>query len=906
MSNLRPSHDERLPPRARAPSLMSDRFLSLLHHVLSAWQALRIWLRDTTFVPPWLPARWRHPLTGYLVALLIDVVTASVTLLLITLSPVFGLEGVLLIAGVVLVALAWGAGPSLLATFVGTWLFEFVVLSPHFSWQLHQPAEWVDVVVLLSGGVGLSLLASQSARARRQAEEMARSLRAEQARSDLERLRLRTVLDVLPVGVFIADATGRILETNPACRAIWGEASPLVEAIPQYGEYKGWWPGTSQRVAPEEWALARALQQGEETLHEEIDIETFVGQRKTILNFAVPFCDATGAIAGGVVAILDISERKQLEAALRRSEREAAARAGELEAIFETLADGVLVYDADGRLLRYNTAASQILGLAAQPSFAALPLQAHHTRYVPIDAQGQPLPADEFPPPRILRGEKLTGAQTVDVRVDALDGVERIANMAGTPLRNAEGVITGAVSIMRDVTEQRRLEQHTREALDALLAMAAALVQVPEAAITSDPASISRSAVGTDPALLVVAERLAELTRRVLDCRHVSMAAVEPGTEALTPITVVGLAPEHERQWWASWHPPLHLSDDLSPGAVTALRAGEPVRLEAPLPIWQRLSPARISLLVPMQVGGTLVGILRVEGGANEGEYLYPNKQELIRAVARLGALVLERERLLRARAEARVRELALRKANERMDTFLGVAGHELKTPLASMKLGLQLAERRIGRLAQWSTDLAKEVAPGLELIARTQRQAERLERLVNDLLDVSRVQAGKLELHLEAADLAAVVRDAVEEQRQAAPARTIVLQLPDDLYVHLTADADRIGQVVTNYLTNALKYSPADHPIVVGVAADDRQARVWVRDEGPGLPAEEQERIWERFHRVEGIEVQSGSGVGLGLGLHICRTIIERHQGQVGVESAPGRGSTFWFTLPLAPTGEA
>jgi signal transduction histidine kinase len=108
----------------------------------------------------------------------------------------------------------------------------------------------------------------------------------------------------------------------------------------------------------------------------------------------------------------------------------------------------------------------------------------------------------------------------------------------------------------------------------------------------------------------------------------------------------------------------------------------------------------------------------------------------------------------------------------------------------------------------------------------------------------------------------------------------------------------------LTNYLTNALKYSAADRPVAVGLDIEEQQARVWVRDEGPGIPARKQERIWERFHQVKGIEVQSGSGVGLGLGLPISRAIIEHHQGQVGVQSARGAGSTFWFSLPLAAPG--
>jgi signal transduction histidine kinase len=109
------------------------------------------------------------------------------------------------------------------------------------------------------------------------------------------------------------------------------------------------------------------------------------------------------------------------------------------------------------------------------------------------------------------------------------------------------------------------------------------------------------------------------------------------------------------------------------------------------------------------------------------------------------------------------------------------------------------------------------------------------------------------------------------------------------------------VEQVVTNYLTNALKYAPAEHPIEAGVQRESQLGRVWVRDEGPGLSPEEQERIWEPFHRVQGIKAQHDAGVGLGLGLHICRMIIEQHGGQVGVESVPGMGATFWFTLPLS-----
>ncbi len=116
-----------------------------------------------------------------------------------------------------------------------------------------------------------------------------------------------------------------------------------------------------------------------------------------------------------------------------------------------------------------------------------------------------------------------------------------------------------------------------------------------------------------------------------------------------------------------------------------------------------------------------------------------------------------------------------------------------------------------------------------------------------------------------------------------------------------VVADADRLGQVVTNLLTNALKYSPPDRPVNIDLAVDERQVCVTVRDEGSGLPREEQDRVWEPFHRVPGIEAQGGAKGSLGLGLYICKTIVELHGGRVGVESEEGKGSTFWFTLALA-----
>jgi signal transduction histidine kinase len=266
--------------------------------------------------------------------------------------------------------------------------------------------------------------------------------------------------------------------------------------------------------------------------------------------------------------------------------------------------------------------------------------------------------------------------------------------------------------------------------------------------------------------------------------------------------------------------------------------------------------------------------------------------------------------RELLARVAARLDTARLsRESEDRKDEFLRMASHDLRSPLTAMKGNLQLALRQLRRLLS-SADLAEATHRSLEdlslLIVRALRQTDVQSRLIGDLLDVSRIQAGKLDLNLVPCDLVSLVREIALDHQASTPGRTITLCMSetDDLIV--LADTDRIGQVISNYLSNALKYSAAAAPITVGVEQVGNSARVWVRDKGPGLTASQQQRIWERFYQAPGISIQSGAGQGMGLGLHICQTLIKRHNGEVGVESAPGQGSTFWFTLPLlAAKGE-
>ncbi|MDQ6661719.1 MAG: PAS domain-containing sensor histidine kinase [Chloroflexota bacterium] len=239
----------------------------------------------------------------------------------------------------------------------------------------------------------------------------------------------------------------------------------------------------------------------------------------------------------------------------------------------------------------------------------------------------------------------------------------------------------------------------------------------------------------------------------------------------------------------------------------------------------------------------------------------------------------------------------------KRKDEFISLTSHELRTPITAIKGNLQLAERRLKKLLRQEdipVEISKEVHAVSQMLSRALRQVEVQNRLINDLLDVSRIASNKLELSPELCDLETIVRETVEDQRASTPTRSFILELPGEPVLSIV-DGGRIGQVLNNYLTNANKYSASTQPIAVGLQVEEHYAKVWVQDKGPGLSPEAQKHIWERFYQAPGIMVQSGSGVGLGLGLHICQTLIKHHGGNVGVESTPGKGSTFWFTLPLA-----
>lgn len=225
------------------------------------------------------------------------------------------------------------------------------------------------------------------------------------------------------------------------------------------------------------------------------------------------------------------------------------------------------------------------------------------------------------------------------------------------------------------------------------------------------------------------------------------------------------------------------------------------------------------------------------------------------------------------------------------------VVGHEISTPLTSLKARAQLLRRQLA-----GQHVVAEATQAH--LAGIERAVSQLERQALDLRVAARADQGSFTLELTRCDLVALCAQAVEAEQLAEDGREIRLEAPA-APIYVDADADRLGQVLTNLLTNAVKYSPADRPVTVSVGHTGDLATVAVLDEGTGIPAEAIPRLFGRFYRVPGIEARGGGGASLGLGLYIARTIVERHAGTLTVESSPGVGSTFRVTLPRAAEGE-
>jgi PAS domain S-box-containing protein len=565
-----------------------------------------------------------------------------------------------------------------------------------------------------------------------------------------------------------------------------------------------------------------------------------------------------GIIATGAIATW------RVEQALRESMSRQGRRT---EAIIGGMSDGVMLVDGEGRTVFINPAGQRLLG----KSVVGVPIFQHSETYDLRDAHARLLDPGALPAAQSLS----TGRSVQDVTVIIGREENKVAvSMSATPLRE-DGRTTGVIVMFRDITERRRLEEQMQ-------------LQAERAQILADAGAFFSSNI--DPAWVTqaIAERVAEVLgdwsaviMKASDSKELRVAAIYH-----RDIASLGLA------WSYIYRQPLVVGEGLI-GQVVA--TNYPSLTTNVRPSFDATNPGSMYHAAPMKLASLLILPLRTRRemigalviAANDPDRaMTDDKLPLAEVLAERAALAIENAKLYTEQVEARrkVEDLSRLK-----DEFLSIASHELRTPVTSIKGYTQLAKMLIKE---------GDLTTSEEYLDIALDQIDRMSRLILELLDVSRIETGRLEIRREQIPWSQFVRDVVHRHHTAVSDRRFHVSVPSLTRI-VTGDRDRLEQVLGNLLENAVKYSPDGSDITVTVDDKGDALVTAVCDRGIGIPADELGQVFERFHR--GRQVSSTNYGGLGLGLYITKQIIERHGGTIWVESKEGQGTTFFFSLPAA-----
>ena len=535
-----------------------------------------------------------------------------------------------------------------------------------------------------------------------------------------------------------------------------------------------------------------------------------------------------------------------------------------LAAILRAVSDGVAVQDKSGRLVFANAAAARLCGFAEAREMLESPPEQILERFEVLDEQGRPFPPARLPGRLVLEGKE---AEEVVLRVrHKHTGQNFYSIVTAGPVYGPSGEVELAINVFRDITERKNTEDWWHFLADATAVLSSSLdyeitlervaqMAVPRLGdwcavdMAADASgSVRRLAVAhVDPAKVALARRIQERYPPDLDSPRGLARVLRTGEPELYP----------------------EIPDEL---LVASARDPEHLRLSRELGL-------KSAILVPLKVGERVLGVITIV--AAESNYRY-GAVDLASAIelARRAALAVENARLYRE-AQAAVR---------RRDEFLSVASHELKTPLSSVHLQVQSLLRLAARAGSREFPSDKLAAK----LLRADTQLGKLTALINQLLDVTHIVSGQFMMQPRPTNFAAVVREVTARLESAAEAAGSPFDLSLAPSVLGNWDPDRLEQLVTNLLSNALKYG-AGQPVEITLQRSGRDALLVVRDRGPGIEVADQARIFERFERASPMRHYAG----LGLGLWIARQIVLAHSGEIGVESAPGKGASFTVRLP-------
>ena len=574
----------------------------------------------------------------------------------------------------------------------------------------------------------------------------------------------------------------------------------------------------------------------------------------------------------------------------------ATERANTLDAIFHAMTEGISVIDLEGNILMRNNAAASFLG---KNRFIKDQLNEVLNLHPTYTVQGQLISGEDFPVTRSLRGERIRGERFVTTRAD---GNERILEVNIAPLFDAANKQIGVVSAFRDVTEQIRVEQRIRQALDTLLHVAEAVTGITE--------------------IKDILHSVLERALVTLNCEHGVVQLYDEEHQCFTPLLSIGFSPETEQQWFEDQQVWLHTLSDQNHLFKEQLFQGHATLINAEqCPHQPNPFEHLMILTAPILHNNRLHGIISLDRSEYPRQYSTHKTHEqrqtpqneftlwdiaVTEGIAQLAGLAVDQALWQQEAINARASEAAMREANALKDEFLAITAHEFRTPLTVILAQSQLVTRTLKRISDQAQQAGitklPQVIDNLSVIAD---QTHQLTNIVSTFLEVTRLNRGELTLHFEEVDLSLLVQNVASRYKALSKEHSFscIIEPIDHSYL-VKGDNARLKQIIANLVENAIKYSPQGGSIKVYLRRtadihDHAMVEVCIEDKGIGIPKDAQPRLFERFYRAPNTEGSNTRGIGLGL--YIVAQLLKLQDGSIRVESSgiPGEGSRFIFTLP-------
>jgi PAS domain S-box-containing protein len=637
-----------------------------------------------------------------------------------------------------------------------------------------------------------------------------------------------------PVAIYTCDKNGYVTFYNDAATKLWGR-SPEIGIDLWCGSWKIYYPD-GRPMPLDQCPMALTLKENRFFNGAEIVIETPDHTFLSLLVFPRPLLNDAGEPIGAYNTLVDITNQKTGE------EKQAI-----LSAIVESSDDAIISKNLNGIITSWNAGASKIFGYTEQEVIGK-----HISILIPEQLQAE----EEIIISNIKSGKKIDHFQTIRLHKS---GRAIAISLTVSPVKDVRGAITGASKIARDITERLLAEKTIKE--------------------TAERLEILNSIGKTISEKLDVQEILQKVIDATTSITNAAFGAffyntVDEQGEAFTLFALSGASREAFEQFGMPRNTALFQPTFSGEGVIRADDITKDPRYGKSGPHYgmpEGHLPVASYLAVPViSTSGRVIGGLFF--GHPEPGVFKMEHEDMVVSIASQAAVALDNSILFEE----------VKALSDKKDEFIALASHELKTPLTTVKGYLQILARN-----------EKDNISNL-FVGKAMNQVEKLDTLINDLLNVSKIEAGKLQFEMEAFDIRATLLDIVETFQYSNTSHKLICNIPDEA-IFVYADEQRIEQAISNIITNAIKYSPNAKAVYISLGKTDSGVKVSVRDEGIGLTEQQKRQVFSRFFRAEG----TNSISGLGLGLYLTKEIIDRHQGTIGVNSTFGVGSEFYFTLP-------